>query len=162
MRPASLILPFAALGLLMLAAVPASSGTASSPSVSATSANPVAARTLPIAWIPNAGQHDSAVAFYGRAGNVEAWLTSEGAVLSMRDRRSPRDPNLTGAAVRFRFGDTSKPVRSEGLSELAGRVSYLRGASPPVALRICRRSRRSREKERSRASKWCGAMPTTA
>lgn len=128
MRPVSVILPFAVLGLLILAAVPASSDGASSASASAASSNPVAARSLPVAWIPNAGQHDSKVAFHGRAGNIEAWLTSEGAVLSMRDRRSERDPNLTGAALKLRFGNGSGAMRTEGISELPGRVSYIRGS----------------------------------
>ncbi len=127
MRPVSVIVPFAVLGLLILAAVPASSDHPSSASASVASSHPIAARSMPVAWIPNAGQHDSKVAFHGRAGNIEAWLTSEGAVLSMRDRRSERDPNLTGAAVKLRFGNGSSGVRTEGISELPGRVSYIRG-----------------------------------
>ena len=82
---------------------------------------------LPMAFEPNQGQADEEVRFISRGSGYTLFLTSEEAVLLLRERDAGKTP---ASAVRMRLVGADSGSAIIGLQELPGKSSYFIGSDP--------------------------------
>jgi hypothetical protein len=78
---------------------------------------------LPLAFAPNAGQHDRRVLYAARAGNSTFFLTRKAIVFALRKREA-------GLALHLRFLGANPASAITGARRSAGTVNYLIGGNP--------------------------------
>ena len=128
-----------------------------SPSGSATGGLPVSAAALqhatlaalPLAFEPNQGQTDARVQFLSRGPGFTAFLTSDEAVLKLREpaarrlkpkgnrdslkaggRTANHAPHTIDSIVRMELVGANRGVIAKGSDELPGKTNYFRGRDP--------------------------------
>jgi len=79
---------------------------------------------LPLSFIPNAGQTDTAVAFQAHDMGSTIFFTAEGVTLSL-----PQNANGVNPVVQMRF-EGADPAAISGGDTLPGKVNYLLGNDP--------------------------------
>ena len=91
----------------------------------------VAHARLPFTFVPNAGQLDSAVRYYGRGHGYAVYFTPEEAVFAMRPP-DPRAGEQTSSPVTLilRFLGAKPGVEPQGQRTGAARVNFLTGSDP--------------------------------
>ena len=97
---------------------------------SATSFSRVAFSRFPLGFEPNQGQTDSRVRFLARGPGYSLFLTSRGAVLSLRERESSTGDATIPAALRLKLLGANPDVKTEGLEQLPGTNNYFTGNDP--------------------------------
>src|SRR6185369_1073864 len=80
-------------------------------------ANPV--RSLPIFFLPNAGQADPSIRYIALTPELRAGFSPDSVVFQIH-----------GTALRVRFAGADKNVRIQGLDPLAARINFLIGDDP--------------------------------
>ncbi|MGB8508202.1 MAG: SBBP repeat-containing protein [Pyrinomonadaceae bacterium] len=90
---------------------------------------------LPLMFESNRGQVASGrVKFISRGKGYTLFLTSDGAVMSMRPTSAQRSRSAAQAnessVVSMKLAGVSRSARLEGQGELAGKVNYIRGRDP--------------------------------
>src|SRR5512147_1520131 len=97
------------IALLLLASIPGF--------LPAYAANPE--RSLPIFFLPNAGQADPSIRYIAVTPELRAGFSPDSVVFQIQ-----------GTAVRVRFAGADKNVNIQGLDPLGGRVNFLIGDDP--------------------------------
>jgi hypothetical protein len=100
---------------------------------------------LPLGFEPNRGQTDSEVKFLSRGDGYALFLTSEGAVLTLRrpetnvwreadafqDKESPEEAvSIDRAVLTMSLLGVNRDAQVQGLQELAGKCNYFKGNDP--------------------------------
>jgi Beta-propeller repeat/Abnormal spindle-like microcephaly-assoc'd, ASPM-SPD-2-Hydin len=85
---------------------------------------------LPLSFEPNvgqiAGQSDGSVSFLSRGTGYNLFLTREGAILSLQEKRSAGRPNV----LRIQLPGARPDTVISGTDQLPGKTNYLRGNDP--------------------------------
>ena len=91
---------------------------------------------LPLAFTPNAGQHDRRVRYAARAGSTSFFIARREIVLALSKGEA-------GLALHLRFLGANPAPAITGTRRSAGTVNYLIGGNPPTGAPSCRPTERS-------------------
>lgn len=121
-RALYLALVFCLLATVHAGTAPGSAASAAGPAVNSAMAKYV---SLPLVFEANQGQSDSQVDFLSRSAGYTLFLTSEEAVLQLRNHTTS-----DGAVLRMKLVGANKHAVARGQAQLAGRTNYFIGKDP--------------------------------